>query len=491
MRWSPHNDSISVSTITADVRSTFCLDHEGRIAELDRTGRVVTDTLWPGATSIALRFDQELFVADTSERIWRADPAKLDPRDGALLATRVGRVQALAADNGNRLVALVGPSSGSRTPVPRTQRPDLLRGTRLVRIDVQNGTVPVEVRLPRSTGLAVHPNGSAAYVPTAAGTLVAVDLSTDTASVLRSDLVRPVACGWITPGSVLAIAEADDRLALVDLTTGELRRLLHVPSDVTGLAAHDDLLIAGSARGTWWLALAEADLWRVHLHDPDMPIYRGGYARLDLDLGLSGISADDLEVEVVGGPEVGMVSASIEHPPNPGNIIVVAGPHPGTYAVEAHLTSGGGAIATAEIEVVDYWRGADGPSQAFTGHCDIFTSGSAGWGSLWNGILPWSYHYKVKPAIGTRNVAIILADLADLTSPANADPDYRGAFVTGIPYQGTTASVAGYYDEMSSGKLTMSLAGLVQVNLGHRWSEYFELEKHPAGGSDIWVYRRR
>jgi M6 family metalloprotease-like protein len=489
MRWSPHNDTISVCAITANVRSTFCLDHEGRIAELDRAGRVVTDTLWPGATSIALRFDQELFVADTSERIWRADPAKLDPRDGALLATRVGRVQAIAADNGNGLVALVGPPSGGRTPGPRTQRPDLLRGTRLLRIDVHDGTAPVEVRLPWSTGLAVHPNGSAAFVATAAGTLIAVDLSTDTTSVLRSDLVRPEACGWVTPGSVLGIAEADDQLALVDLTTGELRRLLRVPSDATGLTAHDDLLIVGSTRGTWWLALAEADLRRVHLHDPDMPVYRGGYARLDLDLGLSGISADDLEVEVIGGPEVGMVSASIEHPPNPGNVIVVAGPHPGTYAVEAHLTSGGGAIATAEIEVVDYWRGADGPSQAFTGHCDIFTSGSLGWGSLWNGVLPWSWNYDVKPAVGTRNVAIILADPADLTSPAGADPDYRDAFVNGVPYQGTTASVAEYYNELSGGKLTMSLAGLVQVNLGHPWGDYFELTKHPADGSPIWRFR--
>jgi hypothetical protein len=36
----------------------------------------------------------------------------------------------------------------------------------------------------------------------------------------------------------------------------------------------------------------------------------------------------------------------------------------------------------------------------------------------------------------------------------------------------------------------MSLAGLVQVKLGHRWSEYFEIVKHPASGTLIWVYRR-
>ncbi|MGH6691686.1 MAG: hypothetical protein ACREF4_13525, partial [Gammaproteobacteria bacterium] len=66
MRWSPHNESIHVTALTANARSTLCLDGEGRIFELDRAGRLLADTLWPGTHAIALRLGAELLVADES-----------------------------------------------------------------------------------------------------------------------------------------------------------------------------------------------------------------------------------------------------------------------------------------------------------------------------------------------------------------------------------------------------------------------------------------
>jgi sugar lactone lactonase YvrE len=292
MRWSPHNESLNVAALTANARSILALDDRSRFFELDRTGRVLSDRLWPGAVAAVLR-ESELLVADASERVWRADPARFDPRDADLIATRVGQVRALASDERNGLLALVGPCG--RTPVPA--RPGLRRRAALVRIDPNIGATPVEVRLPMCTGLALHPEGAVAYVATAAGTLLVVDLNGQAVSVLVHDLVRPGACAWVSSGRVLGVAEADDRMALVDVASGEVRRLQRAASGVTGLAAHDELLITGSRRGTWWLPLAEADLRRVHLYDPAGPIYRGGYARLDLDIGLSGISRSDIKVE--------------------------------------------------------------------------------------------------------------------------------------------------------------------------------------------------
>ena len=329
-----------------------------------------------------------------------------------------------------------------------------------------------------------------AYVATIAGTLLAVEVVTGVTTVVAEGLTAPGACAWITAGTLVAISEpADDRIVLVDVTSGELRRVGRTPSAITSLGVSGDLLVAGSSSGLWTLPIVEADLRRVHVHDPVGPIYRGGYARMTVDVGLSGIVETDLELEVAGGAEFGMFSASVEHPPNPGSVVVIAGPHPGTYAVEARVAGGGPVVATAEIEVVDYWRENDGPSQAYTGTSQLFSGGAAGWGSLWNGIFPWSFNYGVSAVSGNRNVAIVLSDPSGLTSPANASPDYSGAFSGGLPYQGTTASSAAFFDELSGGRLTMTLAGLVQVSLSKQWGDYFEFIAHPSGGATIAVYR--
>ena len=76
MRWSPHNETLNVTALTANTQSILSLDDRGRFFELDRTGRVVTESQWPGATALTLR-GENLFVADTSERLARrACPAR-------------------------------------------------------------------------------------------------------------------------------------------------------------------------------------------------------------------------------------------------------------------------------------------------------------------------------------------------------------------------------------------------------------------------------
>ena len=494
MRWSPLSEDARVDALATNERSVFVLDRDrATIARFDRSGGVHRARRWGGATAIASRSDSAVFVGDDAERIWAVDPASLNPRGAEVVATQVGVVRALAADDaGAGLLAVVGAPGSPRLPIARPRRPEPLRGSRLVHVDLQSANAVTTVaRLPRGTGIAVAPDGSVAYVPGAAGTLLAVEIATGATTAVADGLAAPGACAWITPGTLLAVAEpADDRIVLVDVTSGESRRMLRSPGTISGLGVSGDRLVVGSRRGLWWILALEADLRRVHLHDPAKPIYRGGYARVGVDVGLSGIAETDLEIEVAGGPEFGMCSASVEHPPNPGTAVVIAGPHPGRYAVEARTAGGGPVVATAEIEVVDYWREDDGPSQAATGRSQLFSAGAAGWGSLWNGLFPWSFSFGVNPLSGNRNVAIVLADPTGLPSPANADPDYRGAFSTGVPYQGTTASSAAYFDEMSGSRLSMTLAGLVQVSMPRAWGDYFKSIKHPSGGASIFAFRQ-
>jgi M6 family metalloprotease-like protein len=487
MRWSSLSEVVRVDALATNERSVFVIDRDRTsIARFDRSGGGVHRAgRWGGAAAIATRSDAVVYVGDDAERIWSVDPASLDPRTAEVVATQVGVVRALAADDaGSGLLALVGAAGPPRLPVVRPIRPGPLRGSRLVHIALQGANAVTTVaRLPRGTGIAVAPDGSVAYVPGAAGTLLAVEIATGATTAVADGLAAPGACAWITPGTLLAVAEpAEDRIVLVDVASGESRRMLRSPAAISGLGVSGDLLVAGSPRGLWSIPVVEADPRRVHLHDPAGPIYRGGYARIGVDVGLSGIAETDLEIAVAGGPEFGMVSASVEHPPNPGSAVVIAGPHPGRYAVEARNAAGGPVVATAEIEVVDYWREDDGPSQAATGRSQLFSAGAAGWGSLWNGVFPWSFTFGVHPVSGNRNVAIVLADPTGLSSPVNAGPDYRGAFSGGVPYQGTTASSAAYFREMSGTRLSLTLAGLVQVSLSRSWGDYFETITAPSGG---------
>ena len=246
----------------------------------------------------------------------------------------------------------------------------------------------------------------------------------------------------------------------------------------------------GSRRGSWWLPLAEADLRRVHLYDPAGPIYRGGYARLDLDLGLSGFVQDDLDIEVTGGPEVGMMSESLEHPPNPGTVIVVAGPHPGTYPVEARLKSGG-RDRDREIEIVDYWQALTGPSKAFTGKARLLHPGWRPGGAQCGTA---SFRGPTTTAC-SRPSAPAASRSSWPTQPAY--PRRRTRTRTSVarsstryPTRGSRRASRTTTPKCRRGRLTMSLAGLVQVNLNHPWVDYFQVIKHPSGGKPINVYRR-
>jgi M6 family metalloprotease-like protein len=507
MRWSTLGSGAPVSAIAEADGTLFVLDAATSTvttlsAVTGLAGRVLD---WDRALALTA-YQGTLFVADSHARVWGADVADPDASAAWMVATGLGAVRAMSFDDMGTLYALVGPTRGA-APAPlvsrdrgvNVRRPVVAGGTQLrpsgrttlIRLDVESGTATTVARMGAAEGLAVSSDGARAYITTRAGGLVTVDTTSGTVIAARTPTARPGVCAWVDRDTVLAIAEPDhDRIALVDVATGDCRSIRKAPLGVSAVVSSSTALFVGSADGLWAMDRAEADLHRVHLHEPPTALPRGGYGRVLVDVGLSGIDPAALELAVENGPEYGMFSASVEHPPHPESAVLIAGPHTGRYTINARHGTGGPIVASGEFEIVDRWDAADGPSQAFTGRCEVFTTGAAGWGSMWNGLLPWSFTFGPAPISGTQRVAIILADPLGLIRPASTETTYRDAFTDGVPWQGTTASSAAYFAELSGGTLSFTLAGVAQVMLNRPWRDYFTATQHPSSGDDIFRFKR-
>ena len=159
MRWSRLSEDVRADALSATERSVWVIDRRAQtISRVDRAGGATRTRRWGGATAIAMPTDAVAYVGDDAERIWSAEPGSLNPRDAEIVASRLGFVHALAADQaGAGLVALVGAAGPRRVPVPRPFPPEPFRSTRLIYVDLQAGNaVSTVTRVPRSTASWPH-----------------------------------------------------------------------------------------------------------------------------------------------------------------------------------------------------------------------------------------------------------------------------------------------------------------------------------------------
>lgn len=314
-----------------------------------------------------------------------------------------------------------------------------------------------------------------AYVSSPAdGTVLEVDLDTGLRRVLATGLPRPGCLAWFDESLGLVLAACESGVAVVDLSTGDFRVAGGLGQQPSGLVRVGDVVLAASDA----LIAVDARLIqpaRIVLSSPARPLCRGGYSRVDVSLGSSGLGLDDLSFDVAEGPEFGGVSRSRDSLADPAHpqVVLLAGPHPGVYTLRA-TDSTGVEQASTTFEVVERWSGPDGPPMAFTGVNRVFTSGGA-WGSQFNGAIPFDFEFSGAAVTGIRRVALIFCNTSDVSLPAGTQQTFRDALTAGVVgSDNVVRSAAAYYAEVSDGRLAIVLGGESTVTLPRTWADYKE-----------------
>ncbi|WP_459805467.1 CARDB domain-containing protein [Herbidospora sp. RD11066] len=199
------------------------------------------------------------------------------------------------------------------------------------------------------------------------------------------------------------------------------------------------------------------------------PIHRGGYARVPVDLG--GLAWDDVTFAIAEGPRYAALSESADAGRARSEVMLLAGPHPGSYTLEVR-DPGGAVLAAAPFTITEEPPAADGPPMAFTGANPMYPVSGA-WGSVLNTLLPTTFRLGPTPVSGTRRVAIVYVNTADTTLPPGTRSTYRAALAGGVTGRdGVVRSVRDYFREVSRGELDVVPAGESTVTVPRTWGGY-------------------
>ena len=267
-------------------------------------------------------------------------------------------------------------------------------------------------------------------------------------------LRRPAAAG--SPAAVTAVAVTKDGHVLMTTTDSVL----------------EDTLPAGIRE-------------RVLLTLDPGPIFIGGYARVHVDLAGSGLTVDQIRLSVKDS-DLGAISPSRDatFDPNHPHLLLAGGWRPGVGEILAKETATGTVLGRANFRIDETWRDSEvGPSFCVTGKVDSPVVKPA-WGGGTAGVQNVDV-YKAPPKW---RVAIVMIDTTTNPYPtlaadiAKIRQNWFDNFTGGVPSGGVTRSVTAYYDEVSYGKLTMSLVGNTVAGPVHatgNWEDLFELETVP------------
>ena len=438
---------------------------------------------WLAPRAVAAMPDGTVLVADGNDSIWRIDLAAAVPAQAALVANRLGALGQVAAPRSGRAVYAIAGRRQSARPLPRRRVPDEQLAqwpggrTRLVRIDPAGGsTETVSRNLVEGAGLAISGDEATCFVTErGSGSVVAIDLATGDRRVAITGLDRPSGCTWLDEcdGLLAVVEEGSGALVIIEVTSGTARRVPGCPGRPGMPALVGDILVVAAGSVVAAVPAPAVLPNRVVLAPPSEAIYRGGYARVPVDLGSTGIGFDDLEFAIAEGPEYAAVSPSADETLDPARpqTMLLAGPHAGAFTLEAR-DAAGGVVAQAPFAVTDEWTEVDGPPMAFTGANLLYASGGA-WGSLFSGIWPQRFTYGPQAVSGTRRVALVFVNTSDTTLPAGTAALYRNSLVNGVTgADGVARSVRAFYREISYGRLDIAAAGESTVTLPKAWSEY-------------------
>lgn len=450
---------------------------------------------WSTPGALAASADGEaLLVADDHGTIWLSRVANADPRFARPIVRGLLGIEQIVVDGSREFAYAVAGRLIKEAPISitaslgqrglSTSRLDGMGWAgprnRLVRINLTDNTVETVSRnMNGAAGMAISSDDRTLFVTeTRTGQLFAVDIPTGARRMIADGFAGPGFCCWLDEGrTMLAIVETHSgAVVLVNVSDPALRRrVTNCPGIPRTPAAIGDILFVAAGYTVAGVPTANIALANVVLVTPNEPIYRGGYARVRVDLGLSGIAFEDLKFSIAEGAEFGDVSISRDDtfdPVNP-DIILLAGPITGTFTLQAGEVARKRVVASTSFIVTDVITGNDGPSRAWIGPNPLYAQGAA-WGSSINNV--WPFQFPAGPPVtGIRRVALIIASTSDTTLPASTATAYRDALIDGVlEADGVRRSVGAFWSEQSGGRLTVALAGLATVIVPGVWADYVD-----------------
>jgi|SRR5215216_5869115 len=157
---------------------------------------------------------------------------------------------------------------------------------------------------------------------------------------------------------------------------------------------------------------------RVELTIPEGELFISGWTRVPVRINDPAIAFDDLEFQIEPREAAAMVSYSRDNSfkPDSPHILLTAGWKPGKHKMIVIHRPTGDVVGQSTFEVLDTWEDEKvGPSMATFGSIESGPSGGT-WGGPDSGNFNVPQNVNVKPALGTRNVGVVLVDTASALS---------------------------------------------------------------------------
>ena len=225
----------------------------------------------------------------------------------------------------------------------------------------------------------------------------------------------------------------------------------------------------------------------VQLEMPSAPLYLSSWARIGVALS-GGLGLDDLVLRVEP-PEGGLVSqsrdATFAHRPS---VILAASAVPGSYKLVVQERATGDELLGEPFEITDAWDGVDGPPVSHIGAVGVDSPDPA-----WGGGDPFvPQNLGVTPALGTRNVAVVILETNDSTALSAADQatlrtEWLDEVFNGVTRGGVVESTRNYWRDVSEGRLDLANAGVVgPIRLPNAWASYGTSISMTTGQTDGW-----
>lgn len=367
----------------------------------------------------------------------------------------------------------------------------------LVRVPItgKGKTTSVAVNLGKALAPALRTGASHAWVlrQGSPSTLVKVDLATGTTGAVIPDLGIARDLAWASAAAEqLCIADGAGRILLVDASDpgavpavleDGLPRVWSVDL-VPGPAGAASTIVAGIGDVLAIVDLPPAPT--VQLEMPTSPLYLSSWERIGV--ATSGPAFDDL-VFRVDPPEGGTVSqsrdATFDHRPS---VILAASAIPGSYKLVAHDRNTGDELSAVPFDVTDVWDGVDGPPVSHIGQVGTDSPDPA-----WGGGDPFvPQNLSVTPALGTKNVAVVITETNDITALSAADAsnlrtEWQNEVFDGVLRNGVVESTAAFWSDVSDGRLSLANAGVLgPVRLPNNWASYGTSINTMTGQTDGW-----
>ncbi len=223
-------------------------------------------------------------------------------------------------------------------------------------------------------------------------------------------------------------------------------------------------------------ALPEIEPGTVTLEAPEEAMYVGSYARVPVLIGIQDVGFDDLSFRVAEGAHGGVVSDSRDRTfdPQQPHTMLIAGPRPGEYTLEAVQESTGDVVGEASFKVtVRSAGGSRGPS---------FVTQASGpgpvVGSAWGGGPSGLQNVGTNLSTGQQNIALIFVDTEDqrFTSDDDELDEFRTRWqehmTDGFTMpDGTVRSVRRYVQEASLNRADVTMEMFGPYQLDGNWDE--------------------